>query len=110
METKKVINDIKQWFKKNESSLEDELLTCWDDDRYIIKGCDISKELKPYSLMVYPVVDGPTLADNRWEICCDIYPYNETDDFGYDDMIVDGYSKNGLVDAIIEAVTKLDLQ
>ena len=107
MKTKKVIDDIKEWFKKNESFLENEPLTYWVDG-YIINGCDISKELKSYSLMVYPVDDSPTLADNRWEICCDIYPYNETDDFEYDDMIVDGYSKNGVVDAIIEAVTKLD--
>lgn len=107
MKIEKVINDIKEWFKKNESSLENELLTCWDDDKYIINGYDISKELKPYSLMVYPVDDAPTLADNRWELCCDVYPYKEMADFGYDGMIVDGYSKNGVVDAIIKAVTKL---
>ena len=107
MKTKKVIDDINEWFKKNESSLKNEPLTYWLDE-YIIKGCDISKELKSYSLMVH-VDDFPTLADNRWEICCDVYPYNETGDLEYDDMIVDGYSKNGVVDAIIEAVTKLDL-
>ena len=108
MKTKKVINDIKEWFKKNESFLENEPLTCWEDG-YIINGYDISKELKPYSLMVYPVNDTPTFADNRWEICCDVYPYNETGDLEYNDLIVDGYSKNGLADAIIEAVTKLNL-
>ena len=109
MKTEKFIDDIKQWFKKNESSLEDKLLT-WCEDGYIINGYDISKELKPYSLMVYPVNDAPTHADNRWEICCDVYPYNETGDLEYDDLIVDGYSKNGLVDAISEAVKKLELQ
>lgn len=107
MKTKKVIDDIKEWFKKNESSLEDKLLT-WCEDGYIINGYDISKKLKPYSLMVYPVDDTPTLADNRWELCCDVYPYNETGDLEYDDLIVDGYSKNGLVDAINEAIKKLD--
>ena len=107
MKIEKIIDDIKQWFKKSESDLEDELLT-WCEDGYIIHGYEISKELKPYSLMIYPVNDVPTLADNRWEICCDVYPYNETDD--YNGMIVDGYSKGGMVDAIIEAVTKLDLQ
>ena len=40
MKIKKAINDIKEWFKKNESSLKNELLTCWDDNRYIINGCD----------------------------------------------------------------------
>ena len=110
MKTKKVIDDIKEWFKKNESALEDELLAFWDDERYRINGCVISKELKPYTLMIYPVYASPTLADNRWEICCEVYPYSETDYFKYDDrMIVDGYSKNGLVDAISEAVKKLDL-
>ena len=109
MKTEKVINDIKRWFKKKESFFEDEPLTYWVDG-YIINGCDISKELKSYSLMVYPVDDSPTLADNRWEICCDVYLNNETGDFIYGDMIVDGYSKNGIVDAISEAVKKLNLQ
>jgi len=104
MKTKKVIDDIKEWFKKNESFFEGEPLTYWVDG-YIIKGCDISKELKSYSLMVYPVDDSPTLADNRWEICCDIYLGN----YEFDNKIVDGYSKNGLTDAIIETVKKLDL-
>ena len=103
MKNKKVINDIKEWFKKNKSSLEDEPLTYWLDG-YIIKGCDISKELKSYSLMVH-VDDFPTLADNRWEIGCDIYLGN----YEFYNKIVDGYSKNGLSDAIIEAVKKLDL-
>lgn len=109
MKTRKIIKDIKHWFTENESDLEDKLLTCWDYDTYIIHGYDISTELIPYSLMVYPVIDSPTLADNRWEICCDVYPYNETGDLSHHDMIVDGYSKNGVVDAIIEAVLKLDL-
>ena len=103
MKIKKAINDIKEWFKKNESSLKNEPLTYWLDE-YIIKGCDISKELKSYSLMVH-VDDFPTLADNRWEIGCDIYLGN----YEFDNKIVDGYSKNGLTDAIIEAVKKLDL-
>ena len=108
MKTKKVIDDIKEWFKKNESFLENEPLTYWLDG-YIIKGCDISKELKSYSLMVH-VDDFPTLADNRWEIGCDVYQFSKVHDFGYDNMLADGDSKNGVVDAIIEAVTKLDLQ
>lgn len=110
MKTKKVINDIKEWFKKNESSLKNELLTCWDDNGYIINGCEISKELKPYTLMIYPAYDSPTLADNRWEICCDVYQFSKVHDFGYDNMLADGDSKNGVVDSIIEAVTKLNLQ
>lgn len=108
MKTKKVINDIKQWRKKNDSFFENERLTDWMHG-YIINGYDISKELKLYSLLVYPVEDSPTFADNRWEICCDVYPYNETGNFEYNSMVVDGYSKNGIVDAIIEAVKKLDL-
>ena len=108
MKTKKVINDIKEWFMKKESFLEYELLV-YCQNGYVINGHDISKELTPYSLMVYPSENAPTFTDNRWGICCDVYPYNETRNFEYDDLIVDGYSKNGLVDAIIEAVAKLDL-
>ena len=107
MKTKKIIDDIKEYFKKNEF-IENELLINWEGG-YLFKGNDISKELAPYCLMVYPVENSPTFADPRWEICCDVYPYNETCDLEYDELIVDGYSKNGLIDAISEAVKKLDL-
>lgn len=109
MKTKKVIDDIRDWFTKKESFLENELLINWEGG-YIIKGYDISKELAPYSLMVYLIEDLPTFADNRWEFCCEVHPYNEMGNLEYDKPIVDGYSKNGLVDAIIEAVKKLDLK
>lgn len=108
MKIKKVINDIEQWFKKKESFLEYELLAYWHTG-YIITGSEISEELAPYSFIVYPSEDAPNFADNRWEIGCDIYLYNETGNYRCDNIIVGSYSKNGLVDAIIEAVKKLDL-
>ena len=108
MKTKKVIDDIRDWFTKKEPFLENELIINWEGG-YLIKGYDISKELAPYSLMVYPVYNPPTLADNRWEFCCEVHPYNEMGKLEYNDMIVDGYSKNGLANAIIEAIKKLYL-
>ena len=37
MKIEKIIDDIKQWFKKNKSDLEGKLLT-WCEDGYIIKA------------------------------------------------------------------------